>query len=102
MTTQTFERAQQRRLFTADVRARAGMRVDVTGEIRAENVIADQPRGARFFERDVHDVDQVLVLTARIDIAGLRIECIGSDQHALDEHVWIAFHQVSVFKGAWL
>src|SRR4029079_15872480 len=37
VTTQTFERAQQRSLFTADVRARAGVRVDLAGEISAED-----------------------------------------------------------------
>src|SRR6185369_11514376 len=59
VTTQTFERAEQRRLFTADVRARAGMRVNLAGEVSAEDLVADESCFSRFLERNVHDVDQI-------------------------------------------
>ena len=37
---------------------------------------------------------------ARVDVSDLRTKRVGGDQHALDEHVRIAFHQVAIFERA--
>ena len=100
MAAQAFERAEERRLLAADVSARAGVRVDVAREVRAEDFLAEEVRRARLFERLVHDLDEVAILAARVDVVHARAEGVGGDEHALDEQVRVALHQVAVFEGA--
>ncbi len=100
MAAHAFERTEQRSLFTANVCARTGMGVNLAGEVRVENILAQQSGGAGFGKRPIHDVDQVFVFAARIDVVRLRAERVGGDDHAFDQHVRIALHQVAIFESA--
>ena len=57
---------------------------------------------ACFFQRNIHNVDQISVFATRVDVICFRSERVGGDQHAFNQHVGIAFHQVSIFEGAGL
>ena len=67
-------------------------------KLGAENVLAEHPGVACFGEGDVHDVDQIFVLAAGVDVAGVRPERPAGDDHSLDHRVRVALHQVTIFE----
>ncbi len=64
-----FERFEQRRFLAALVGARAGVRVQIEIEARALNVLAQLALGVRFGDGVIHDVDQVAIFAADVDVA---------------------------------
>jgi len=98
MSTQSFEGAKQRCLFTTDVRAGTGVRVNVAGEITSKHVWSNQPGRTCVRERLVHDIDQISILTARVDVASLRPQRVSSDQHPFNQQMRITLHQVAIFE----
>ena len=95
-----FERIEQRRFLAALVGARAGVRVEVEIEAGAVNVLAQIALRVGFGDGAVHDLDQVAILAANVDVAGVRIDRQAGDQHAFDQLVRIVLHQQAVLAGA--
>src|SRR5262249_13435217 len=71
MTAESFQRTQQRSLFTTDVGTGSSVRVDLAGEVCAENIVADETSSTSFLDRHIHDVDQVFVLATGVDVGEL-------------------------------
>ena len=95
-----FERFEQRRFLAALVRARAGVRVEVEVEAGALDVLAQPAARVRFGDGLVHDVDQVAVLAADVDVARVRIHREARDQAAFDQLVRVVLDQDAVLAGA--
>src|ERR1035437_2861085 len=97
-----FERFQQRRFLTALVGARAGVRVEIEIETRALDVLAEPALFVGLGEGLLHHFDEVAILAADIDVAGVRIHRQAGNQHALDQLVGIVFDQHAILAGAGL
>src|SRR5262249_9513108 len=54
----------------------------------------------RLGDRLVHDIDQIPIFAANVNVAGMRIDRESGDKHALDQLVWIIFDQHPVLAGA--
>src|ERR1700743_1577228 len=69
-----FEGFEQRRLFTAFVSTRTGVRREMKGDAAAQNVFAQVAAPVSFFDRTIHDCDQISVFAANVDITLLRAD----------------------------
>ena len=94
------DRRHERSLFTADEGARAHADLEVEVEARAHDVVAQQAVLARLVEREVEALDGQRVLGAHVDVALMRADRVGADDHALDEAVGIAFEHRAVHERA--
>ena len=92
------DRLEERRLLAADVRAGADAQLDVEREAGAENVVAEQARGARLGERVLEPRVRERVLRAHVDEAALAAGRVGRDRHRLDERERVALHQHPVLE----
>src|ERR1035437_2683781 len=97
-----FERLHQRRLFANFVSARAGMREDFEINAGAEDVLADEAARVSVGHGLLHDLEQVAILAAHIDVAGLGAAGERRNHHALDDGVGIVLEDKAVFAGAGL
>ena len=95
-----FDRIEQRGFFAALVRARARMRVQIEIEAGARDVLAEIALRVRFRDGAIHEIDQIAILAADIDVAGVRVDRQAGDQDALDHLVRIVLHQQPVLAGA--
>ena len=82
-----FERFHQRRFFAAFVGAGAGVRHQIEIETAALNILAEITLCIGFGDGGVHDVDDVAILAADIDVALVRADGVAGDNHALDQLV---------------
>ncbi len=97
-----FERFHQRRLFADFIGARAGVHKDVEIDARAEDVLADEAARVSVGNGLLHDLDQVAIFAAQIDVAGLRADRERGDHHAFNDGVRIVLEDEAVFAGAGL
>ena len=97
-----FERFHQRRLFAHFVGACAGVHEDVEIDARAEDVLADEAARVGVGHRVFHDLDQIAIFAAQIDVAGLRADGEGGDHHAFDDGMRIVLEDEAVLAGAGL
>src|ERR1700716_1395653 len=79
-----FERFHQRRFFSAFVGARAGVRDHIEIKSAAEDVLAQVACLVGFRERFVHDVQDVAILTADVNISLVRAHRAAGDYDSLD------------------
>ncbi len=90
----------QRGLFAADERARAFFDLDIEGEVRAEDAIAEQAELARLPERELQAADRQRVLGAAVDVAHLRADGVAGEDHALDQGMGVALERRTVHERA--
>jgi len=90
------------RLLAADVGAGPAMHDDLEVEARALDVLAEKALVVGFLDGSAQDAPRLHVLTADIDEAKVRADGARGDEHALDEGVRIALHEVAVLEGAGL
>ena len=94
------ERLDERHLLAADVRARAGVNVNLAVEAAAEDVLADEALRAGLFDGALDVLDALEQLTANVDVADLGLDRVAGDQAALDERVRVALHDEAVLERA--
>src|ERR1700733_6592193 len=102
VTALALERFHQRGFFTAFVGAGARMRDELEVEAAALDILAEIILRVGFGDGGVHDVDDVAIFAANIDVAPVRADGLARDDHALDQLVRVHFHQRAVFTGAGL
>src|SRR5277367_5335133 len=71
-TSLTFERFHQRGFFTYFVGARAAVPVGLEVVAAAENVLPEKSSRVGIFDRFLHDLEQVSVLAANVDVSRMR------------------------------
>src|SRR5437879_4775404 len=96
------ERRDEPRLLAADVGARPAVHDDLEVEARALDVLAEETRVVGFLDGGAHDAPRLDVLAADVDEAQVRADGARGDEHALDEGVRIALHEIAVLEGAGL
>ncbi len=95
-----FQRVDQRRLFAADVAARAGVHDQFEVKAGAENILAEETRFGRFCNGATQVDRRLDIFAAQEDIAAISLQGEGADQHALHQLVRHLLHQEAVFIGA--
>src|ERR1700683_5067955 len=95
-----FQRLHERRFLTALVGARAGVGDKVKIKAAALDVFAEVALGVGFGDRRVHDVDNVAIFAAYIDVALVRADRAAGDDHAFDQLVRVHFHQRTILAGS--
>ena len=91
-----FERFEQRRFFAALVCARAAVRVSIERKIGAEQIFSQIPAVVGCGDGFIQNLDQVAILAAHIDVAGVRIYGEGGNQHAFDQLMRVIFDEDAV------
>ncbi len=94
------ERVEERGLFTADVGAVAGVGVKLEAVARAEDVLADIARGARFGQRLLELLVGRPYLAVDVVVAGGRAHGVAGDHHAFDHRVRVVAQEVAILAGA--
>ena len=97
-----FQRIDQRRLFTTDVAAGAGVDEQLEIKTGAQNVLAQQTGGLGLFHRTAQVDGSIHILAAQEDIAAIGFERPGRDDHPLDQQVGQLLHQQAIFPGVGL
>src|SRR5262249_22740285 len=95
-----FERFEQRGLFAANVRARARVHIDVAVESGTEDVFAEEAALISLREGLLHNLQDVPVFAANVDVIVSRAQGVRRDDHSLDHLVRVVTHQVAVFARA--
>ena len=95
-----FERLDERRLFAADVGARAAMDVDVEVQSAAQDVLAQQAGRIEFGDGRLHALRRKHQLAAHVDVGCLEAEREAGDDAALHEAMGVALHDEAVLEGA--
>src|SRR4051794_15090818 len=75
------------------------MGVAVKIEPGALDVFAQPAFGVCLGDSFVHDVDQVAILTADVDVALMRVGGEGRDQHPFNQLVRVVFDQQTIFAS---
>jgi len=97
------ERLEQRSFFAADVRAGADERVDVLIDTGALDVLAEQARRVRFFQRCFEARNRfVHELAADVVVRHGSADCVALDRKTLDKRVRVVAQDVAVVTGAGL
>ena len=96
----TFKRLHQRRFFSNFVCPRAAMPIHIEVVSTAENILAEEALRIGVFDRLLHDDRQVAILTANIDVSGMRADRDGGDHHAFDHSVRIMLEDQAILAGA--
>src|SRR5665213_1999973 len=94
------ERFEQRRFLAAFIGTRARVGREMELHAAPENVIAKIAARIGFIDRAIHNIDQIAVFAADIDVALLRAYRETRDQNALDHLVRIVLNEKAVFAGA--
>ena len=85
-----FERIQQRGLFAADIRARAGMHENVEIEPGVENIFPQQPHFPRLLDGFEQAGVRQHVFAANIDVALRRADAIAGNDHPFNQLMRVA------------
>ena len=96
---EALERAEQRRLLAADVRAGAAVQHDVEVVPAAEHVGAEQPRRVRLVQRALQDPPLPQVLAADVDERGVALDRARGDRGPLDQRVRLSLDELAVVAG---
>ncbi|MCG3139896.1 MAG: hypothetical protein HDKAJFGB_00821 [Anaerolineae bacterium] len=95
-----FERFEHRRLFAANVGARAAMHRNFQIVIRAQNLFAHVPAlfcdGNRLFQ----NFRRARIFAANVNERVIALNRVRGKNHALDKLLWILFHDFAVFERA--
>jgi hypothetical protein len=94
-----FERLEQRGFLARLVGAGAAMQVDLAVETRTLDVLSDEAGLPGIVDGLLHGREQVLELTANVDVGGFRSNRVAANHAPLDEHVGIALHQEVILEG---
>src|SRR5258708_29802557 len=78
------------------------MRVDVEVKTGALYVFSQVAARVGFGDGPIHDVDEITILAANIDVAFVRVNGAACDQNAFDQLMRIVFHQQPILAGAGL
>ncbi len=76
------------------------MPVDVEVVSAAENVLAEKAARVSVGDRLLHDLEQIAILAANVDVSGMRADGDAGDHHAFDHRVRIVLENQPVFAGA--
>src|ERR1700743_1730721 len=87
-----FEGFEQGRLFTAFVSAGTRVRREVERNASPQDIFAQVAACVGFFDRTIHDCDQISVFAANVDITLLRADREARDQNSFDQLVRIVLH----------
>jgi len=98
----TFDRVEDRRLLTADVRAGALSHLDVEREPLTEDVVAEEASLPCLGQRVLEDVMCARILAAQVDEAQARVDRQRRDGHAFEQRVGLASQQHPILEGAGL
>ena len=96
------DRLEERRLFAADVRARADAELDVEREPGSHDVVAEESTCTHFRERVLDPRVGERILGTDVDEAALATGRECCDRHRLDECKRILLHQHAVLERAGL
>ena len=96
------DRAEDRGLLAADVRAGALAHLDVEGEAVAEHVAAEIAPLARLLDRVLDPVLGERILAAHVEVAVLAAGRVRGDRHRLDHGERVALHDHAVLERAGL
>src|SRR5262249_13356541 len=95
----SLERGNEPRLLAADVGAGAAVDDDAVLEPRAEDARSQEPVRFRRAHRLREDAPGLDVLAADVDEGRVAADCVGGDEHPLDQRVGIALEDVAVLEG---
>ena len=76
------------------------MGVEIETEIGAENIVAQETRGTRLFQRCFEALVGFPDFAVNVVVAHLDTHGIGGDGHALDQLVRVEANDVAVLEGA--
>ena len=76
--------------------------VQLKAEFAAQNLVAQQAGGTRFFERRLEAVVGLEDFAVNVVVADRNAHRVGGDDHALDDNVRIELQDVAVFAGTGL
>src|SRR5256885_6197011 len=94
-----FERLEQRRFFADLISASSGLRVAIEMEIAPPQILAEVTAIVGLGDRLVHDVDQVAILAANVDVSGVCADREPCNENALDQLVRIVLDENAVLAG---
>ncbi len=92
----------ERGFLAADVRAAAGLHLDVEREPAALDVVAQKILGGGVLNGLVQPVHTEVIFAPDVDVADAGPHRIAGDGYAFQDPVGIAFHDVAVLDGAGL
>jgi hypothetical protein len=95
-----FQRADQGRLLTADVATSTDVNMHCEIETTAENVRPQIPFFLAVFDRFAQPLCRFMVFRPNKNVGYVCLQCVGGQNHALDQLVRIALHQESILKSA--
>ncbi|MNC22044.1 hypothetical protein D3C75_700330 [compost metagenome] len=98
--TASFQRVNQRGLFTADITPGASVHEQFEVKTGAQNVFTKQARLGGFGNRAAQVLCRFDVLAAQEDVTAVGFQREGGDQHAFHQQVRQLLHQQAVFVGA--
>ena len=96
----SFQRSDERGLFSANECSRALHHLDIELESAAKNVFAEHPVFARLLDGAVQAMDRQRIFRAHIDDAFGGAHDVAADDHAFQKRVRIAFDLVAVHVRA--
>ena len=94
----TFNRVQECRFFTAYECACAKTKVHAEGEVRTQNVIAEQAEFFRLLDCHVQSIYRDRVFRTNVEITVLRADCITCNHHTFDYGKGITFQDGTVHE----
>ena len=95
-----FDGGDERRGFAADKGAGAFLDLHREIEAAAEDVLAQQAHLLGLLDGNAEVLHRQRIFMPHIDVAVLRADGVGIDDHALDDGMRIAFHQRAVHERA--
>src|SRR5579871_2580546 len=98
LTSQTFNRVEQRRLLATDVGPGAAANLNVKINTAPKNILAQKPALAGGLDGVLQPLTGQRIFTAKINEAVLATDGAASDGHGFNERVRIAFHHDAVLK----
>src|SRR5262249_31598952 len=99
-TTLAFKRFHQGRFFTNFISPGAAVPVNVEIASAAEDILADKSLVVGVFDRLLHDVREISILAANVDVPSLRPHSESRNHHTLNYRVWVVFKNQPVFASA--
>ena len=95
-----FQRVDQRRLFPADVGTRASVDRKIDVEPTAQDILAQEAMPVRIVDGLDPSLDAQEELAPDVDERPVGVHCVGGNDRALDDRVWVVLDQEAILKGA--
>src|SRR5690606_9135830 len=96
----SFQRFQERGLFSADVGTASRVYVDLQGKAGTQDVVAQKSRGPRFGNGALEDGEYPPELAPHVDVRCVRADSEAGQDHPFYQQVRDMFQQIAVFEGA--